>query len=431
MTRAGDLIGTPQYMAPEQIRGEAVDGRTDVYALGAMMYEMVTGRLPFEGPTVMAILSKHLTDTPEPPTVRRPDLGLPRELDVLVMTALSKDPAQRQPTMERLGDDVAGLHAMLGGGSGAPRSGMMSAPQPVMPMPSMGGHQTPLPRPSGPPPGVPRTFPPGMMQPIPSNAPGMQPQPHSMPPMAAHAPMGAPMGAPPMAGQMPVSPMSTPPAYAMQPAKKSKAPLIAVIVVLLLAGGGAAAFFATRGKSGGAGSASGSADPDDPWASGGGGGGGGGVAPVPPPAPAAEWNSFTESALGWGIKLPPGVATSPVMNAGSYNFSGFREGAQITVGAYGAPNAGANPSRAELEEFGKQLASQLGARVTESGYVETQGKNRFRVVMETGNEHGEARFYIEPNVVVMAYYTRTAAWDENASERREFFEGVSLPGGAM
>ncbi len=71
MTRAGDLIGTPQYMAPEQIRGEQVDGRTDVYALGAMLYEMVTGRLPFEGPTVMAILSRHLTDTPEPPMAIR------------------------------------------------------------------------------------------------------------------------------------------------------------------------------------------------------------------------------------------------------------------------------------------------------------------------------------------------------------------------
>jgi serine/threonine protein kinase len=57
-------------MAPEQIRGDAVDGRTDIYALGAMLYEMVTGRLPFEGPTVMAVLSKHLTEAPPPPTAR-------------------------------------------------------------------------------------------------------------------------------------------------------------------------------------------------------------------------------------------------------------------------------------------------------------------------------------------------------------------------
>src|SRR5436853_1404901 len=72
-----------------------------VYALGAMLYEMVTGRLPFEGPTVMAILSKHLTETPEPPSVRRPDLGIPPALDALVMTSLVKEPAQRAPSIDR------------------------------------------------------------------------------------------------------------------------------------------------------------------------------------------------------------------------------------------------------------------------------------------------------------------------------------------
>src|SRR5690606_3684992 len=60
MTQAGDMLGTPQYMAPEQIRGEAIDGRTDIYALGCMIYEMVTGRMPYEAQTVMAMLSKHL-----------------------------------------------------------------------------------------------------------------------------------------------------------------------------------------------------------------------------------------------------------------------------------------------------------------------------------------------------------------------------------
>ncbi|MBZ0233903.1 MAG: protein kinase, partial [Deltaproteobacteria bacterium] len=235
MTRAGDLIGTPQYMAPEQIRGEPVDGRTDVYALGAMLYEMLTGRLPFEGPTVMAILSKHLTDTPEPPTVRRPDLGLPRELDVLVMTALAKDPAQRQPTMERLGEDVAHLHAQLGGaGMAGPRSAMMSAPQVVQ----RADHQTPLPMPSGPPPGVPRTYPPGAMQPLPVSA-----------PPSSHGPMAGPMPGP-VPGPVPMPPMTTPAAYAMSGAsKKSKAPLVIALVVLLAAGGGAAAYFATRSSS--------------------------------------------------------------------------------------------------------------------------------------------------------------------------------------
>src|SRR5437763_769029 len=59
MTQQGDMLGTPQYMAPEQIKGEPVDGRADVYALGCMIYEMVTARQPFAANTVMARLSKH------------------------------------------------------------------------------------------------------------------------------------------------------------------------------------------------------------------------------------------------------------------------------------------------------------------------------------------------------------------------------------
>ena len=56
------MLGTPQYMAPEQIRAEPIDGRTDVYALGCLLYEMVTGLLPYEAPTVLAMLSKHLME---------------------------------------------------------------------------------------------------------------------------------------------------------------------------------------------------------------------------------------------------------------------------------------------------------------------------------------------------------------------------------
>jgi len=69
--------------------------------------------------------------------------------------------------------------------------------------------------------------------------------------------------------------------------------------------------------------------------------------------------------------------------------------------------------------------------VTESGYAQTQGKSRYRVVMETPTDRGEARFYIEPHIILVAYYTRNNGWDASAGERREFFEGVSLPGGAM
>src|SRR4051812_47385622 len=99
MTQAGDMLGTPQYMAPEQIRGEAIDGRTDVYALGCMIYEMVTARLPYEAPTIMAMLSKHLLEQAVPPSQRRPDLGIPPAIDQLVLAAMAKDVKDRPPTM--------------------------------------------------------------------------------------------------------------------------------------------------------------------------------------------------------------------------------------------------------------------------------------------------------------------------------------------
>jgi serine/threonine-protein kinase len=113
MTQAGDLLGTPQYMAPEQIRGEPIDGRTDVYALGCMIYEMVTGRMPFEADTVVALLAKHLTEGVMPPTQRRPDLGLPAELDPLVLSAMNKQAAARPATMELYGDMIAQVAAAL------------------------------------------------------------------------------------------------------------------------------------------------------------------------------------------------------------------------------------------------------------------------------------------------------------------------------
>ncbi|HEX4455081.1 MAG TPA: serine/threonine-protein kinase [Kofleriaceae bacterium] len=139
MTQAGDMLGTPQYMSPEQIRGDQIDGRTDLYALGCMLYEMVTGRLPFEGTSVLAILTKHLTDTVVPPSQRRPDLGLPRIIDQIVMTALAKEPAARPATMERFGELLQNALAVIDPNRSAmlPMSAATPMPMPVaqMPMP--------------------------------------------------------------------------------------------------------------------------------------------------------------------------------------------------------------------------------------------------------------------------------------------------------
>jgi serine/threonine protein kinase len=97
-TRTGMIVGTPQYISPEQAmgkRGEEVDGRADLYSLGVVLYEMVTGRLPFQSDTAMGMLLHHLQTAPTPPDLARPDLAIPAPLTDVLMRALRKDREQR------------------------------------------------------------------------------------------------------------------------------------------------------------------------------------------------------------------------------------------------------------------------------------------------------------------------------------------------
>ncbi len=97
-TRTGSLLGTPLYMSPEQcMSAKDIDFRTDLYSLGVILYEMVTGRRPFEGDGVYAVISMHINEPPAPPSTYRPDL--PSELEAIIMQALAKDPALRQESM--------------------------------------------------------------------------------------------------------------------------------------------------------------------------------------------------------------------------------------------------------------------------------------------------------------------------------------------
>jgi eukaryotic-like serine/threonine-protein kinase len=100
LTRTGLLVGTLRYMSPEQIRGEEVDGRTDVYALGAVLYEMLTGRTPFEGTSDWAILRAQIEEIPRPPGEQVP--LLPWWLDRAVLRALAKQPAERFQSVEEM-----------------------------------------------------------------------------------------------------------------------------------------------------------------------------------------------------------------------------------------------------------------------------------------------------------------------------------------
>jgi eukaryotic-like serine/threonine-protein kinase len=93
LTGTGSIIGTAQYLAPEQVDGRAVDGRTDVYALGVVLYEMVCGRPPFTGETDMAVALKHITTNPLAPGAVR--AGVPRALEEIVLRAMAKRPDER------------------------------------------------------------------------------------------------------------------------------------------------------------------------------------------------------------------------------------------------------------------------------------------------------------------------------------------------
>ncbi|HEY0707230.1 MAG TPA: hypothetical protein VGG33_10545, partial [Polyangia bacterium] len=94
--------GTPEYMSPEQARGEDVDGRSDLYAVGVILYQLVTGELPFTASSPVGILSKHLAEPPVPPSLKRPGLAIPPALERVILHALAKDPGDRPRTAEHL-----------------------------------------------------------------------------------------------------------------------------------------------------------------------------------------------------------------------------------------------------------------------------------------------------------------------------------------
>jgi eukaryotic-like serine/threonine-protein kinase len=105
MTEAGSIIGTAQYLSPEQAKGAPVDQTSDLYSVGVVLYELLTGVVPFSGDTPVEIAMKHLSSAPEPPSVKRAEI--PRELDLIVMRALAKDPGDRYQSAEEMDADLA------------------------------------------------------------------------------------------------------------------------------------------------------------------------------------------------------------------------------------------------------------------------------------------------------------------------------------
>jgi serine/threonine-protein kinase len=108
LTRDGEVLGTPHYMSPEQCEGDGVDHRTDIYALGVLLYEMVTGHVPHDADTMMGILTKQMYEDPIPPKVRVPQVS--EGLEQLIMRCLEKKPEQRYQTMQSIEADLQRIH---------------------------------------------------------------------------------------------------------------------------------------------------------------------------------------------------------------------------------------------------------------------------------------------------------------------------------
>ncbi len=114
LTRAGSIIGTPYYMAPEHIRGESVDQRSDVYSVGAMIYKAIAGVPPFWASSPMGVLTKHLTEQVIPPSERAARQDLPPDADRIVLKAMQKDAAERYPRMDDLKQDLLDYLVSIG-----------------------------------------------------------------------------------------------------------------------------------------------------------------------------------------------------------------------------------------------------------------------------------------------------------------------------
>ncbi|HMF44141.1 MAG TPA: protein kinase [Polyangia bacterium] len=106
ISTGGQVIGTPYYMAPEQVRGEDLDARADIYSLGATLYRVLTGVPPFDAPSPISVLSKHLTDDVVPPRSRAPGQSLPIEADRIVLRAMAKSVDDRYASAAEVQRDL-------------------------------------------------------------------------------------------------------------------------------------------------------------------------------------------------------------------------------------------------------------------------------------------------------------------------------------
>jgi serine/threonine protein kinase len=104
LTERDMIFGTPEYMAPEQARGDEVDVRCDVYACGVILYQLVTGTVPISGKTPLATMTAQLTEAVQSPRERAPDRAIPPAIEAVILRALQKDPEERYATARALAE---------------------------------------------------------------------------------------------------------------------------------------------------------------------------------------------------------------------------------------------------------------------------------------------------------------------------------------
>jgi serine/threonine protein kinase len=223
LTRTGTIFGTPFYMAPEQALGNPVDARTDIYAVGVIMYECFSGSLPFQGDSFMGILTQHITMEPEPVAQRAARAGrqLPPGLADVITRCMQKNPMQRFATMDELVNVLVQIYRGIVG------PGMSTYMEAFPVMPSSAHQIQPTPPPMTRPVGI-------------GNA--------SAPTIAASSGSGPALVQPqlgPPSGVYPGASTAIP--------RRSKAGLIIAVLAVLAVGGGVAAFVIASNK-----------DPKDP-----------------------------------------------------------------------------------------------------------------------------------------------------------------------